>query len=74
MRLIQDSHNFFMQFLPLYTSCLFSVSLNGDIEFTEKADGICSPTFVVDDFQDYFYIHQSFLSKFQDLHKKQMVL
>ena len=61
MRLTQDSHNFFMQFLPLYTSCLFSVSLNGDIEFTEKADGICSPTFVVDDFSGLL-LHPSIFS------------
>ena len=36
---------------------------------TEKPNGICSLVFVVCEFQDYFYIHQSFLLNIQDLHK-----
>ena len=58
-----------MQFLPLYTSCLFSKFLNDDIVDIEKLDGICFLTFAMMNFQDYFYIHQSFLLKIQDLHK-----
>ena len=50
-----------MQFLPLYTSCLFSILLNEDIVDIEKTDGICSLTFVVDDFSGLF-IHPSIFS------------
>ena len=39
-----------MQSLPLHTSGLLSMSLNNDIVDTESPDGICSSTFVVDDF------------------------
>ena len=39
-----------MQYLPIYTSCLFSELLNDDIREIEKLDGICSFTFVVDEF------------------------
>ena len=31
--------------------------LNDNIEDIEKSDGICLPTFVVDGFHDYLYIH-----------------
>ena len=41
---------FFMQSLPLYTSCLFSMLLNDDIIDIEKPDGLCSLTFVVNEF------------------------
>ena len=53
--------------LPLFTLWLFSTLLNDDIVGIEKPYEICSPTFVMDDFsglmnfQDYFYIYQSFL-------------
>ena len=40
--------------------------LNDDIVENEKPNEICSRTFVVDNFQDYFYIHQSFLLNIQD--------
>ena len=40
---------------------LISMLLKEDIADIEKPDGICSFTFVVDNFQDYFCIHQSFL-------------
>ena len=33
---IEDSENFFMQSLPLYTSCLFSMTLNDNIVDIEK--------------------------------------
>ena len=50
----KDSQNFFMQFLPLHTSCLFSMSLNDNIADIEKPDGIYLPTFIVDDFLALF--------------------
>ena len=44
--------------------------LNDDIVGIEKPDGICLFSFVVDECSGYFfYIHQSFLSHIQDLHK-----
>ena len=45
---LKNLQNFFMQSLSLHTSCLFSMLLNDDILDTEKPDGICSFTFVVD--------------------------
>ena len=45
---LKSSQNFFMQSLPTYTLCLFSMLLNVDIADIEKADKIRSPTFVVD--------------------------
>ena len=39
-----------MQYLPLYTSCLISKLLKDDIVEIEKPDGICLPTFVVNEF------------------------
>ena len=47
-RSLENSQNFFMQSLPLYTSCLFSMLLNEDILEIEKPDGTFSLTFVVD--------------------------
>ena len=67
--MFSNLQNVFMQYLLLHTSFLFPMDLNEDIADIEKLDGILSPAFVVDDFQDYFYIHQSFLSKIQDLYK-----
>ena len=46
----KDLQNFFKQSLRLYTSCLFFMLLNSGIVSIKKADGICSPTFAVDDF------------------------
>ena len=43
-----------MQSLPLYTSCLFSMLLNDNIVDVKKLDGICSPTFVVNEFSGFF--------------------
>ena len=45
---LMDSQNFFKQFLPLYTSSLFSMPLIDNIVDIENPDGICSFTFVVD--------------------------
>ena len=39
-----------MQYLLLYTPCLPSILLNEDIVDIEKSDGICSLSFVVDEF------------------------
>ena len=54
-------HKFFMQSLPLYTSCLCSMLLTDDIAGIEKPDGICSSTFVVDEFSGLF-LYPSILS------------
>ena len=45
-----NSQKFFVQSLPLYTSCLFSMLINEDIVDIEKPDGMCLLTFVVDEF------------------------
>ena len=58
---LKDSQNFFMQPLPLYRSCLFSMLLNDDIGDIEKPDGIYSLTFVVDEFSGLF-LHPSIFS------------
>ena len=50
-----------MQSLPLHTSCLFSMALNDNILDIEKPDGICSLTFVVDEFSGLF-LHPSIFS------------
>ena len=58
-----------MQSLPLHISSLFSMLLNDDIVDMEKPDGTCLPTFMWMNFQNYFYIYQSFLLNIQNLHK-----
>ena len=50
---LKDLQNFFIQSLPLYTSCLFSRLLN-DIVDIEKPDEICSLTLVVYEFSGLF--------------------
>ena len=47
---LTDPQTYFMQYLPLYTSYLFSMLLNEDIVDIEKPDRICLPTFAVDGF------------------------
>ena len=61
MSSIKDLQNFFLQSLPLYASCLFSMLLNDNIVDIEKSDGICSPTFVVDELSGLF-LHASVFS------------
>ena len=56
---LNDSQNFFMQYLPLYTSCLFSMFLNDNIVDIEKPEGTGSPTFVVVDEFPELYLHPS---------------
>ena len=51
---LKDSQNNFMQSLPLYISCLFSMILNDDIVDIEKPDVISSPTFVIDEYSGLF--------------------
>ena len=58
---LKDSQNFFMQSIPLYTSCLFSMSLNDDIADIKKINGICSLTSVEDEFSRLF-LHSSIFS------------
>ena len=53
----KDSQNVFINFLPLHTSYLFSLSLNNNIVDIEKPYGVCSLTFVVDDFSGLI-LHQ----------------
>ena len=50
MCFLKNLQDFFIQSLPLYTLCLFSILLNEDIVDIEKPDGICSLTFAVDEF------------------------
>ena len=47
---LKDSKNFFIQYLPVCTSYLFSLLLNEDVADIGKPDGICSLTFVADEF------------------------
>ena len=56
-----DSQKLFMQSLPLYTSCLFSMPLNDDLVDIGKPDGICSLTFLIDHFSGLF-LHPSIFS------------
>ena len=58
---LKDSQNFFVQSLPFYTSYLFSILVNQDIVEIEKPHGICSLTFVVDEFLGLF-LHSSIFS------------
>ena len=59
---LKNSQDFFMQSLPLYTSCLFSMLLNEEFADIERPDGICLV------FQD-FYFHQTFLAYIKDMDK-----
>ena len=61
LNFLKDSQNFFIQTLPLHTSCLFSMLLNDNIVDIGKSDGICLPTFVVNEFSALF-LHQSVFS------------
>ena len=51
---IKHPQNFFIQSLPLFTSCLFSMLLNEDIGDSEKHDRICSLSFVVNECSGIF--------------------
>ena len=56
----KNSQNFLMQYLPLYTSCLFML-LNKYIVNIEKSDGMRSPTLIVDKCSALF-LHRSIFS------------
>ena len=71
---LKDPKNFFMQSLPLYTSCLYFRSSNDDMVNIEKSNGICSPTFVLDKFSELSLYLSIVLLNNQNLHKKEMVL
>ena len=51
---LKNPQNFFMQFLPLHTSCLLSMLFNDDIVDIAKPDGICSLFFVEEEFSELF--------------------
>ena len=61
MYFLKNSKNFFIQSLPLDTSCLFSILLNEDIVDVEKTDGICSLSFAVNTFSG-LSLHPSIFS------------
>ena len=65
----KDSNSFYMQSLPLYTSCLFSLLLNKDTVDIEKSDRICSPTFVVNEFSGLFLCPLIFAFSIKDQHE-----
>ena len=44
---LRDLQYFFIQSLPLYISCLFSMRLNDNIVYIPKSDEICSTTFTM---------------------------
>ena len=58
---LNDSQNVLMQSLPTYTSYLFIHYSHDDIIAIEKLDGICSLTFVVDEFSGLL-LHPAFFS------------
>ena len=58
---VKESENFFMESLPLYILYLFSMLLNGNVVEIEKPDGICSVTFVEDEFE-WLFLHPSIFS------------
>ena len=61
--------------LPHVCTMLTFYALNYDFVSIKKPDGLCVhlPLLWMD-FQDYFYIHLSFLLNIQDLHKQWMML
>ena len=54
-----------MQSLPLYTSCLFSILLNGYIVNIKNLMQYVCLLLLQMNFQDYFYIHQFFYYSFR---------
>ena len=58
---LKNLQNFFMQYSPLYTSCLLSMLLNEVIAGIEKPGGICSRTFVQNEFSGLFLHPSMFL-------------
>ena len=60
---LKGLQNFFMQFLPLYGSCLFSMLLSDNIVDIERPDGTCLPTFFGDEFSELFLHLSIFIIK-----------
>ena len=60
---LKDLQNFFIQSLPLYTSCFFFMLLNDDIVDNEKPDAKRSPNFVVNGFSGLFLYPSIFSTK-----------
>ena len=52
MYTLKESQNFFMQYLPLDTLCLFSMLLSDHVVNIKKPDRICSHTFFVTEFSE----------------------
>ena len=61
-----NSQNFFIQSLPVYTLQLFSMLLNEDLMGIEKPDHISSLTFVIDELSELFL----YLSIFSIIHSR----
>ena len=61
---LKYSQNVFIYYLPLYTSCLFYMLLNGNIVNIEKPDRVCSLNFVIDEFTGLFLRPSTFTIKF----------
>ena len=68
MAFLKNSQNFLMQSLALYTSHLFSTLLNEDFVDIRILMEYVHLLFLQMNFQDYFYIHGSFLLYVKDLH------
>ena len=64
----KDSQHFFIQPLPLYTLCLYSMLLNDDVLDIENLMEYVRLLLLWINFQDCFYIHQSFLLNIQDMY------
>ena len=64
---LKNSQNFFIQSLLLCTSCLFYMIQNKDIVNIENLMEYVRLLLLQIIFQDYFWIHQSFLLYIQDI-------
>ena len=64
----KDSQHFFIQPLPLYTLCLYSMLLNDDVLDIENLMEYVRLLLLWINFQDCFYIYQSFLLNIQDVY------
>ena len=61
---LKDPQNVLMKFLPLYTSCLFSMLLNDDIVDIEEPGGICLLNFVAEKCSGLFLHPSAFSLKY----------
>ena len=64
----KDSQHFFIQPLPLYTLCLYSMLLNDDVLDIENLMEYVRLLLLWINFQGCFYIYQSFLLNIQDVY------